>query len=256
MHHRGARGVRAPHQERHHRLRRASTTKPSSARPRRKPTSSSGTAATTTSPSTSPTSRSSSSTRTGPATRCSITPARPTSAGPTSSSSTRSTPRPRRAWTRSWPTSRRSTRRPSSSGPTPPTIVENGEQIRGKRVLVIEDGPTVTHGGMTYGAGIVAAQQVRRGPDRRPAPGGRRQHQDDLREVQPPRKGPAGHGLRRATRSRSWPRRSTRIDCDLIVSGTPIDLNRLIKTRQPMLPVGYELEEIGSPNLEDVLKKF
>ena len=47
-----------------------------------------------------------------------------------------------------------------------------------------------------------------------------------------------------------------KIDCDLIVSATPIDLNRLITDRQPMLPVGYELEEIGSPNLEDVLQKF
>ena len=43
-----------------------------------------------------------------------------------------------------------------------------------------------------------------------------------------------------------------KIDCDLIVSATPIDLNRLIQTRQPMLPVGYELEEIGTPTLKDV----
>ena len=45
-------------------------------------------------------------------------------------------------------------------------------------------------------------------------------------------------------------------DCDLIVSATPIDLNRLIKTRKPMLPVGYDLEEIGSPTLEQILAKF
>jgi predicted GTPase len=47
-----------------------------------------------------------------------------------------------------------------------------------------------------------------------------------------------------------------KIDCDLIVSATPIDLNRLIKTRRPLLRVGYELEEIGSPTLENVLAKF
>jgi len=47
-----------------------------------------------------------------------------------------------------------------------------------------------------------------------------------------------------------------KVDCDLIISATPIDLNRLIKTRKPMLPVGYDLQEIGSPTIEDVLQKF
>jgi predicted GTPase len=45
-------------------------------------------------------------------------------------------------------------------------------------------------------------------------------------------------------------------DCDLVVSATPIDLSRLIKPRKPLLQVGYELAEVGSPNLEDVLRKF
>ena len=47
-----------------------------------------------------------------------------------------------------------------------------------------------------------------------------------------------------------------KIDCDLIVSGTPIDITRVLTTRQPILRVGYELEEIGSPTLKDVLKGF
>jgi predicted GTPase len=136
-----------------------------------------------------------------------------------------------------------------------PTIVENGEQIRGKRVLVIEDGPTLTHGGMTYGAGIVAAQKYGAAQiiDPRPAAVGtikatfeKYSHLDKVLPAM-------GYG---DSQVRELAETIAKIDCDLIVSATPIDLNRLIQTRQPMLPVGYELEEIGSPNLEDVLQKF
>ena len=136
-----------------------------------------------------------------------------------------------------------------------PTIVENGEQIRGKRVLVIEDGPTLTHGGMTYGAGIVAAQKYGAAQiiDPRPAAVGsikatfeKYTHLDKVLPAM-------GYG---DAQVRDLAETIAKIDCDLIVSATPIDLNRLIQTRQPMLPVGYELEEIGSPNLEDVLQKF
>jgi predicted GTPase len=136
-----------------------------------------------------------------------------------------------------------------------PTIVENGEQIRGKRVLVIEDGPTLTHGGMTYGAGIVAAQKYGAAEivDPRSAAVGsikatfeKYSHLDKVLPAM-------GYG---DAQIHDLSQTISRIDCDLIVSATPIDLNRLIQTKQPMLPVGYELEEIGSPNLEDVLQKF
>ena len=136
-----------------------------------------------------------------------------------------------------------------------PTIVENGEQIRGKRVLVIEDGPTLTHGGMTYGAGIVAAQKYGAAEiiDPRSAAVGSIkavfEKYDHLDKVLPA----MGYG---DSQVRELAETIAKIDCDLIVSATPIDLNRLFQTRQPMLPVGYELEEIGSPNLEDVLQKF
>jgi predicted GTPase len=136
-----------------------------------------------------------------------------------------------------------------------PTIVENGEQIRGKRVLVIEDGPTLTHGGMTYGAGIVAAQKYGAAQiiDPRPAAVGSIkatfEKYNHLDKVLPA----MGYG---DAQVRDLAETIAQIDCDLIVSATPIDLNRLITTKQPMLPVGYELEEIGSPNLEDVLQKF
>jgi predicted GTPase len=136
-----------------------------------------------------------------------------------------------------------------------PTIVEDGERIRGKRVLVIEDGPTLTHGGMTYGAGIVAAQKYGAAQiiDPRPAAVGSIkatfEKYNHLDKVLPA----MGYG---DAQIHDLAQTISRIDCDLIVSATPIDLNRLIQTTQPMLSVGYELEEIGSPTLEDVLQKF
>jgi len=136
-----------------------------------------------------------------------------------------------------------------------PPIVENGERIRGKRVLVIEDGPTVTHGGMPYGAGIMAARKYGAAHivDPRPAAGGSIQatfaKYTHLENVLPA----MGYGEKQV---RELAATIEKIDCDLIVSATPIDLNRLIKTRRPLLRVGYELEEIGSPTLENVLAKF
>jgi len=136
-----------------------------------------------------------------------------------------------------------------------PIIVDNGEQIRGKRVLVIEDGPTVTHGGMPYGAGVVAAQQYGAAQiiDPRPSAVGSikatLEKYTHLEKVLPA----MGYG---ETQTHELAATIDKIDCDLIISATPIDLSRLITTRRPMLSVGYELEEIGSPTLEDVLKSF
>jgi predicted GTPase len=136
-----------------------------------------------------------------------------------------------------------------------PISVQNGGEITGKRVLVIEDGPTVTHGGMAFGAGIVAASKYGAAEvvDPRPfAVGSIKKTFEKYRHLD--KVLPAmGYG---ETQVKELAETINSIDCDLIISGTPIDLNRLIKTRQPMLPVGYELEEIGSPTLEDVLEKF
>jgi predicted GTPase len=136
-----------------------------------------------------------------------------------------------------------------------PIIVQNGGEITGKRVLVIEDGPTVTHGGMAYGAGIVAASKYGAAKviDPRPfAVGSIKKAFEKYRHLDKvlPALGYGESQIKELTETIG------RIDCDLIISATPIDLNRLIKTRQPMLPVGYELEEIGSPTLENVLEKF
>jgi predicted GTPase len=136
-----------------------------------------------------------------------------------------------------------------------PTIVEDGGRITGKRVLVIEDGPTLTHGGMKYGAGIVAARKYGAAEiiDPRPFAVGsikktfeKYSHLDNVLPAM-------GYGDKQV---RELAATIEAIDCDLIVSGTPIDLNRLFTPKQTMLAVGYELEEIGSPTLEDVLAKF
>ena len=136
-----------------------------------------------------------------------------------------------------------------------PTIVKDGGRITGKRVLVIEDGPTLTHGGMKYGAGIVAARKYGAAEiiDPRPfAVGSIKktfEKYDHLDVVLPA----MGYGDRQ---TRELAKTIEAIDCDLVVSATPIDITRVIKVSKPILRVGYELEEIGAPTLKDVLKKF
>jgi len=133
--------------------------------------------------------------------------------------------------------------------------VKDGERIAGRRVLVIEDGPTLTHGGMKFGAGVVAARKYGAAAivDPRPCAVGsiketfRKYPHLDL--VLPA----MGYGEKQ---TRELARTIDRIDCDLIVSATPIDITRVLSARQPILRVGYELEEIGSPTLKDVLKEF
>jgi predicted GTPase len=128
----------------------------------------------------------------------------------------------------------------------------DAEEIRGKRVLAIEDGPTLTHGEMTYGAAVLAAKQHGAAElvDPRPfavrsiaqtfedypeigmllpAMGYGRQQMDDLRET------------------------IARSDAELVLIGTPIDLRRLIELDKPALRVTYKLQEMGEPTLRDVL---
>jgi len=133
--------------------------------------------------------------------------------------------------------------------------VDDGGAIAGKRVLVIEDGPTLTHGGMKFGAGIVAAQKYGAAEiiDPRPFAVGsikktfeKYSHLDRVLPAM-------GYGDKQ---TRELDETIDRIDCDLIVSATPIDLNRVITPNKKMLRVRYELEEIGSPTLKDVLKGF
>ncbi len=133
--------------------------------------------------------------------------------------------------------------------------VENGGAIAGKRVLVIEDGPTVTHGGMKYGAGLVAAQKYGAAEivDPRPfAVGSIKktfEKYSHLEKVLPA----MGYGEKQ---TKELAATINKIDCDVVVSGTPIDLNRIITTNKRLLRVRYELDEIGSPTIRDVLKGF
>jgi len=136
-----------------------------------------------------------------------------------------------------------------------PIFIEDDSQITGKKVLVIEDGPTLTHGGMRYGAGIVAAQKYQAAEiiDPRPfAVGSIKktfEKYNHLDKVLPA----MGYGDKQMKELAAT---IDRISCDLVVSATPIDLNRVIKVNKPLLRVRYELEEIGTPNLKTVLRDF
>lgn len=133
-----------------------------------------------------------------------------------------------------------------------PIFLENPEGIRGKRVLVIEDGPTLTHGGMAYGAGIVAARRYGAAElvDPRPSAVGsiaetfeKYPHIEQLLPAM-------GYGEEQVAELEET---INAVDCDLVLAATPIDLRRLIDVRHPMDRVRYELQVIGRPTLEEIL---
>ncbi len=133
-----------------------------------------------------------------------------------------------------------------------PIKVDNPSMICGKRVLVVEDGPTVTHGGMAYGAGTIAAED------------------NGAAELVDPRKYAVGSiaetfqkfpnlgpilpamGYSEA-QVRELEETINRTDCDVVVAGTPINLNRVIKVNKQIVRVHYELAEIGHPTLEEYI---
>ena len=136
-----------------------------------------------------------------------------------------------------------------------PIFVKHPERIAGKRALVIEDGPTLTHGEMKFGAGIVAA------------------HKFGASEIVDPR--PYTVGTITET-FRKYPGIGTllpamgygdeqlkdlqatinKVPCDVVIIGTPIDLNRIVKIRKPTVRVMYELQEVGQPDLKGLLATF
>lgn len=133
--------------------------------------------------------------------------------------------------------------------------VPEGDEIAGKTVLVVEDGPTLTHGEMKFGAGIVAAEKYGAAHivDPRPyAVGSIKatfEKYNHLDRVLPA----MGYGHEQMVELAET---IDRVECDLVVSGTPIDLGRLIETNKRILRVNYDLEEIGSPDLREILKDF
>ena len=137
---------------------------------------------------------------------------------------------------------------------TSPISVTDFEQIAGKTVLVIEDGPTLTHGGMKYGAGTVAAHKygAKKLIDPRPYAQGKMKETfekyPDIGVLLPA----MGYGQEQM---KDLEATINSIDCDLVIIGTPIDLNRVINIKKPTVRVTYELQEIGLPNLFTILQK-
>ena len=136
-----------------------------------------------------------------------------------------------------------------------PIRVADPEVIRGKRVLVVEDGPTLTHGGMTLGAGTLAAQKfgAKELIDPRPYLVGQL---EDTFETYPGigKLLPAmGYG---ADQLRDLEVTINTCDCDGVIIGTPMDLNRVIDIHKPTTRVFYDLQSIGSPNVEGELEAF
>jgi predicted GTPase len=135
-----------------------------------------------------------------------------------------------------------------------PLFVDNPSAIRGKRVLVIEDGPTLTHGEMAYGAGWVAARRFGAGEIIDPRPYAVGSIKDTYDKY--PTTGnvlPAmGYG---EVQIKELEETISNADADLVIIGTPIDLTRVIKIDKPSQRVRYELQEIGQPTLEDLLKE-
>ena len=136
-----------------------------------------------------------------------------------------------------------------------PIFVENYEEIRGKRILAVEDGPTLTHGEMKYGAALVAAEKFGASEivDPRAFTVGTItetfQKYPQIGKLLPA----MGYGEKQVKDLEST---INKTDCDLVLIGTPIDLRKLVKLNKPALRVTYELQEIGKPDLADALKQF
>ena len=134
-----------------------------------------------------------------------------------------------------------------------PLFVDDSAAIRGKRVLVIEDGPTLTHGEMAYGAGYVAARRFGAAEIVDPRPFAVKSIAATYEKY--PKTGPIlpamGYG---EAQMKDLEDTINNSDVDLVVVGTPIDLTRVIKIKKPYQRVRYELQELGTPTLEDLLK--
>jgi predicted GTPase len=135
-----------------------------------------------------------------------------------------------------------------------PVTVDKPELIRGKRVLVVEDGPTLTHGEMKFGAGVVAAQKLGAKEIVDPRPFTVGSITDTYKKY--PNIGillPAmGYGEQQM---KDLEKTINNTDCDSVVIGTPIDLGRLLKINKPSTRVDYNLQEIGDPTLQIILKE-
>lgn len=136
-----------------------------------------------------------------------------------------------------------------------PLTVDKPELIKGKRVLVVEDGPTLTHGEMKIGAGTVAALKYGAAEliDPRPYTVGRLTETFKLYPNIGTLLPAMGYGKQQIA---DLEKTIDKTPCDTVVIATPIDLNRIVKIKKPTVKVGYDLQEIGHPNFETVLNDF
>ena len=131
--------------------------------------------------------------------------------------------------------------------------LENPAMVKGKRVLGVEDGPTLTHGGMKDGAGVVAAEEADAGElvdPREYAVGTIKdtfEKYPDIGILLPA----MGYGDGQV---KDLEDTINAVDCDVVIIGTPIDLTKLINIQKPVLRASYELEEIGDPDIREILK--
>ncbi len=136
-----------------------------------------------------------------------------------------------------------------------PLTVDNPDLIKGAKVLVVEDGPTLTHGEMQYGAGVVAAEKygaIDLVDPRDFAVGtiaDTYEKYPDIGILLPA----MGYGEQQI---KDLEATINKAECDVVVIGTPIDLRRIVKIKHPAVQVGYELQEIGSPTLAQILDDF
>ncbi|MCI0397066.1 MAG: GTPase, partial [Chloroflexi bacterium] len=134
-----------------------------------------------------------------------------------------------------------------------PIFVDDPASIRGRRVLVIEDGPTLTHGEMAYGAGVVAARYFDAAEIIDPRPYAVRSIAETYEKY--PTTGPVlpamGYGEKQMA---DLEETINRTPADLVLIATPIDLGRLIGIKPPSQRVRYELQEIGQPTLMELLR--
>ncbi|MCR4402301.1 MAG: cyclic 2,3-diphosphoglycerate synthase [Firmicutes bacterium] len=133
-----------------------------------------------------------------------------------------------------------------------PIVLEQGDMIRGKKALVVEDGPTLTHGGMTYGAGVIAARRHGAAELVDPEPYAVGSIKATLRKYPDlePLLPAMGYGREQI---RELEETVNRTPADVVIIGTPIDLRRVMNITKPAFRVSYELEEIGRPTLEEII---
>ena len=136
-----------------------------------------------------------------------------------------------------------------------PLTVDKPELIRGKRVLVVEDGPTLTHGEMKIGAGVVAAKKFGAAElvDPRPYTTGKLSETFRLYPNIGTLLPAMGYGDEQVADLQTT---INNTPCDAVVIATPIDLNRIVKIDKPTVKVGYDLQEIGFPNLQGIIDDF